>query len=388
MKRLLAVILALTLALAMTVFVSAADEIEIPLDADHVGPSSAGGAELLTIADGTLTADDIALFSLYLPENVALGDTVVVHIKGNSDGDFRVWLLADGETGEKGVEITFSNQWKGSDNGYNAPGEFEKYIELTAEDYDGQNMTEANRLALKGPSFGTNLSNTTLTYVGIIYGTMADVEANAVAEAQPFADAVAAALDAANAAGADEAALNAALADAQAALDSLTEKAELGFPGVTTMLNDAKAAVKEINGMLSTAAAEEVLASIQDDVVAVNIALADAQNAGEDIDAISAALADAQAAAAKIEEAANANDYADVTAASREAKDAVGQIETLLKNAQDAKKAAEEAAAKAAEEEAAKKKQTTTIAIIVVVVVVVIAVIAAVVASTLKKKKK
>lgn len=101
MKKLFSVAVAVLLALCMSICVFAADEIEIPLDAEHVGASSSGGPDALTIENGTLTANDIALFSLVLPENVPLGDTVVVHLKGTSDGDFRVWLLGAGETDER-----------------------------------------------------------------------------------------------------------------------------------------------------------------------------------------------------------------------------------------------------------------------------------------------
>lgn len=387
MKKILCVLMALMMTLALTLAVSAADETEIVLDADHVGESSAGKAETVTIADGTITGNEIALFSLYLPENVPLGETVVVHIKGSADGDFRVWLLAQETTAEKGVEVTFSNQWKASENGFTAPGEFEKYIELTAEDYDAQNATTANRLAFKGPSFGVNLSNLTISYVGVIKGSMDDVEASAVAEAQPFADAANAALEAANAANGDEAALNSALADAQAAVDALTEKSALGFPGVNDMLKAAKDVVKEIEGQLSAAAEGEAVEAIQADVDAVAAALEKAKGAGEDLDALNAALSDAKAAAEKIAAAAEENGFSAIKDASKNAESAISEIEGLVKTAEDAKKAAEEAAAKAAEEAAAKKKQTTTIVIIVVVVVVVVVAIGAVLA-TLKKKKK
>ena len=387
MKKFLSVIIALSLALLMTVFVSAAEEIEIPLDADHIGPCTAGGAEIVTISDGSITANEIALFALNLPQNVDLDNTVVLHIKGSCEGDFRVWLLADGQTEEKGIEITFSNQWKASEYGVTAPAEFEKYIELTAEDYDAQNMTTANRIAFKGPSYGVNLTNLTIDYVGVIYGSIEEVEADAVAEAQPFADAAAAALEAANAA-TDEASLNSALADAQSAVDSLTEKSALGFPGVNDLLKSAKDAVKQIEGIINAAAAEEALNAIQGDIDAVNSALTAAQSAGNDIDALTAALTDAQSAAAKIEEAASANNFSVISDASKEAKNAVSEIEDLLKAAEDAKKAEEEAARKAAEEAAAKKKQTIIITVVIVAVVAIIAVIAVVAASAVKKKKK
>ena len=387
MKRIFAIILAAVMMLSLSVIAFAADETEIPLDADHVGEVGAGGVELVTVGDGSVTADEIAIFALKLPQNVPLGDTVVVHIKGSSDSDFRVWLLGDGTSDEKGIEATFSNQWKASENGFEAPGEFEKYIELTGDDFDAQGHTEGDRVAFKGASFGVNLSNTKLDYVGVIYGSMADVEANAVADAQPFADAAAAALEAANAAS-DEAGLNAALADAQAAVDALTEKAELGFPGVTSMLSDAKKVVKEISDKINAAAGDEALAAVQGDIDAVNSALAAAQAAGNDIDALKAALNDAKAAAANIQSAADAGSYAELTDAAKTAASTVSDIEKLVKTAEDAKAAEEAAAAKAAEEEAAKKKQTTTIVVIVVVVIVVIAVIAGVVMTALKKKKK
>lgn len=395
MKKLLTIILALTTAFLMTLAVSAADngvsEVEVSLDADSVSVNFDGGIEALTLENGTVTAptdSNVPLFAVKLPENVAIGDTVVVHIKGSADDDFRVWLLANTTTDEKGNEATFSNQWQASQNGFNAPGEFEKYIELTAEDYDAQGGTEADRVAFKGPSYGVNLSNLKLTYVGIIKGSIADVEGTAAEEAKPFADAAKAALDAANAANGDEAALNAALSDAEAAVASLEEKATLGFPSVNDMLKEAQDVVKTINGIINSAAESEAVESISADVAAVSDALASAQSAGDDIDAIKAALESAKTSAANISAVAEANDFTAVKTAAREAEDTVSEIENLLTAAEDAKKAAEEAEAKAAEEAAAKKKQTTTIVIIVVVVVVVLAIVAAVVVSALKKKKK
>lgn len=374
MKKLFAIFLAAMMVLALSVSAFAADEVEIPLDADHVG-AGAAKAEELTIADGAITANEIGIFALTLPETVADGDTVVVHIKGTTDGDFRAWLLAAPDT-----QSTFSNQWKASENGFTAPGEFEKYIELTAQDFDNSGKTEADAVAFKAPSYDAMLENLTLTYVGVVYGSMADIEADYVAEAQPFADAAAAALEAAKAAS-DESALNAALADAQAAVDSLTEKAELGFPGVTSLLTEAKNVVKEINDLINSAAADEALEGIKGDVDKVNSALEAAKKAGNDIDAIKAALADAEAAAANIDKAAEESNFSELTTASKDARSVVSEIEKLLSDA-EAAKAAEE------EEAAAKKQQTTTIVIIVVAVVVVVAVIAGIVVGVLKKKKK
>lgn len=386
MKRIFAIVLAAVLALSLSI-AAFADEVEIPLDADHVGEGAAT-VEELTIADGTITANEIGIFALNLPEEVPIDQTIVVHIKGSSDGDFRAWLLASQIGEEKANQATFSNQWKASENGFTAPGEFEKFMELTAEDFDSQGGTSANRVAFKAPSWDSTLENLTLTYVGVIYGSIADVEADAVADAQPYADAAAAALEAANAANGDEAALNAALADAEAAVEALTEKAELGFPGVTQMLNDAKSAVREINSIINSAAADEALANIQGDIDAVNNALSAAQAAGDDLDALNAALADAKTAAANIQAAADAGNYSEVTAAAKDAASAVSDIEKLVSDAEAAKKAAEEAAKKAEEEAAAKSKQTTTIVIIVVVVAVVLVAIVAAVGVAINKKKK
>lgn len=349
---------------------TASGEIVIPLDEDHLGAGD------VTFDNGTVTADGISLFMMHLPENVPLGNTVVIHVKGSSDGDFRSWLMAAENT-----QSTFSNQWKASENGYTS-GEFEKYIELTAEDFDSTNRTEADNVAFKAPSYDSNLTNLKLTYLGVIYGTMADIEGDAAAEAQPFADAAAAALEAAKAAS-DTAGVEAALADAQAAVDALTEKSELGFPTIATMLSDAKSAVKEIEKLIEDSAAEEVLAELQSYIDTVNTALETAQNAGTDVDAISAALADAQAASDHVSEVADEKDYDSVTQAARDLKNTIREIESILEDAEEQKAADEAAAAEKAE----KTKQTIMIAVIAVVAVVVIVVVVIVVLKAVKKKK-
>ncbi len=377
MKKILAVILALTFALSMTSLVFAADEIEIPLVADSVG---AGGskAEELTLAEGSITADGIGLFCLKIPENVPLGDTVVVHIKGTCDGDFRAWLLAATNSNR-----TFSNQWKSSDNGLTAPCEFEKYIELIAEDFDQTGATEADSVAFKAPSYDSMLENLTLTYVGIIYAPMSEVEGSAAEELQPFMDQSNAAVEAANAA-TDDAGRDAALADAQAAADAIAEKATLGFPSVTALLDAANDNVKTIKNLITSAASAAIMESIQSYIDTVNAALETAKAAGSDVAAVEAALAEAQTACDYVEGVANENDYNTITAASRELKLTVREIESVL---EDAKKLKADEEAKAAAEAEAKRKTTITVVVVIVVIVVVV-VIAAVVLSILKKKKK
>lgn len=390
LKKLLAVIMALAMAMSLCVNVFAADETEIPLDADHVGQSSAGGVDVLTIENGSITASTdaaIPLFSLLLPEEVPIGETVTIHIKGTSNGDFRVWLLGNTYSGDKGVEATFSNQWKASENGFTAPGEFEKYITLTAEDFDAQGGTVGDRVAFKGPSYGVNLDNLQLTYVGVIMGTTEDIEAGAVEEAAPFLDSAKAALEAAEAA-TDKAGVEAALDQAKAAVASLEEAAALGFPGVVAMVDEAKEIVTKISGMINSVDADAVAASLQGDVEALAAAKEASAAAGDDVDAAQAALDSAKAALANIEAAAQANpSYTSVLTLLKDARSTVKEVEANLNAAKEAKAAADEAAKLAEEEAAAKKKTTTTVVIVVVVVVVVIAVIAAV-ALAMKKKKK
>lgn len=390
LKKLLAVIMALAMAMSLCVNVFAADETEIPLDADHVGQSSAGGVDVLTIENGSITASTdsaIPLFSLLLPEEVPIGETVTIHIKGTSNGDFRVWLLGNTYSGDKGVEATFSNQWKASENGFTAPGEFEKYITLIAEDFDAQGGTVGDRVAFKGPSYGVNLDNLQLTYVGVIMGTTEDIEAGAVEEAAPFLDSAKAALEAAEAA-TDKAGVEAALDQAKAAVASLEEAAALGFPGVVAMVDEAKEIVTKISGMINSVDADAVAASLQGDVEALAAAKEASAAAGDDVDAAQAALDSAKAALANIEAAAQANpSYTSVLTLLKDARSTVKEVEANLNAAKEAKAAADEAAKLAEEEAAAKKKTTTTVVIVVVVVVVVIAVIAAVVLAMKKKKK-
>lgn len=384
MKRIIALVLALALAMTMAMPVFAADEIEIPLDADHLDLISADEA---TFADGSVTVNEINQFAFLLPEMVDMDQTVVIHIKGTSDGDFRAWLLGAGTSEEKGSAATFSNQWKASDNGFTAPAEFEKYIELTAEDFDSQGFTSANRVNFKAPSYDSTLVNFTLTYLGVIYAPMSEVEGNAADELQPFMDQSNAALEAANAA-TDDAGRQAALADAQAAADAIAEKATLGFPSVNELLKAANDNVKAINNAITNAASAAVMESIQSYIDTVNNALETAKAAGSDVAAVEAALAEAQTACDYVEGVANDNNYDSVTSASRELKLTVREIESVLEDSKK-QKADEEAAAakKAAEEEAAAKRRTTTI-IIVVVVVVVVVVAVVVILGVLKKKKK
>ncbi len=95
--------------------------------------------------------------------SVNIGDTVIVHIIGSSDGTFRTWLS--------------KNTWsRASDITTVEAGEFDMIIEITALDADNKGITDAGEIQFKGPS-GGSLDNLTVSYCGIFYGTMEEYEA-------------------------------------------------------------------------------------------------------------------------------------------------------------------------------------------------------------------
>lgn len=392
MKRFLAIILAITLAFSMTVFVHAEDEVEIPLDADHLtgSPDYFAPADALTFGDGTVTADQVEIIAFALPRNVVVGQTVTVHIKGTSVGDFRVWLIGADVTANKGDHATFSNMWKASENGFTT-GEFDFEVVLTAVDAEPIGGTEANKVCFKAPASHGILDNLIVTYLSITYPSAEDIEAAekaAVEEAQPYADAAAAALEAANSANGDTTALWNAHRDALKAAHILGELAESGSQGVKAMLDEAAGIVGQIEEMIAEVESAEVMSELQSYIDTANNALATAQNAGSDVEAVETALADAKAAFEHVKDVANATGYSDALAASRELKSVVGQIEDLVETSKElkAKEAAEAAAQAAADAE--KADNTSMVIIIAFIAVVVIAVIAVVILGVLKKKKK
>ena len=131
MKRTLIFTLLVTLLISslLSVGVFAVEETEVSLVPENFGISSNAATKnaLIWNDDESVTAKNVALFGIALPETVHKGDSVVVHIKGVSDGDFRVWLLGAGEA-------TCSNQYKFSEHGYTS-GEFDKIIEFTFQDF-------------------------------------------------------------------------------------------------------------------------------------------------------------------------------------------------------------------------------------------------------------
>ncbi len=377
MKKLLSVLLAVALVLSMSINVFAVEETSIAITVENYGAYTGTASDALVWGDNTVTAPDNAIISFKLPEAVVEGETVVVHLKGTSEGDFRVWLLG-------AEEKTCSNQYKMSDNGFTT-GAFEVYIEFTFTDWDGYGHTTAEELAIKGPSYGTNLTNTTIEYIGIYKAAMADVEPDIAAAAQPAIDAANALVEAVKSVDVnDQAALDAAVAAAQTAIDGISD---FGLPALITAKADLQTGVDNVLG-------EVLLEGFQPEIDAVAAALQKAKDAGNDVTAIKAAYDEALAAIGTME----ASDLPIIKEKVKELKETVNEIKELHKAASAANaeaKAAEEAAQKEAEEKAAadaKAKEeaaakTATTLTIVGIVVAVIAVIA-IVLVVLKKKKK
>lgn len=181
MKRILSAIVSITLILSLAVGVCASDKActQIPLTAENLGSGFEFLADTMTFADGGFNAKDIEMTTFLLDKEVAMGETVVVRIIGTSTADFRVWLIGDGVA-------TASNQIKVSNEFNFTTGEFDYVFELTATDHDSRGIAVADEIAVKGPSYGTNLEDITVNYLGIFYGTMDEYTAAlAAAEEAP-----------------------------------------------------------------------------------------------------------------------------------------------------------------------------------------------------------
>lgn len=181
MKKILSALVSIILVLCLAVGVCASDKActEIPLTAENLGSGFDFLADVISFTDGGFNAKDIEMTTFCLDKEVAMGETVVVRIIGTSTADFRVWLIGEGVA-------TASNQVKlSTEFGFTA-GEFDYVFELTATDHDSRGITVANEIAVKGPSYGTNLEDITVDYLGIFYGTMDEYTAAlAAAEEAP-----------------------------------------------------------------------------------------------------------------------------------------------------------------------------------------------------------
>ncbi|MCD7889510.1 MAG: acid shock protein [Oscillospiraceae bacterium] len=152
MKKILAIVMAVAMVMALSVTAFAA-ETEIALTTDNLGYYNDA-----TEVDGGLNSSG-EQFVVSLPEVVEKGETITIHIKGTSDGDFRVWLVNGANTD--------SDLWLSTENGF-AGGEFDYTIDLTMNDHDGNGDTSSDGINFKGIAYGTNLDNFTLTYLAIV----------------------------------------------------------------------------------------------------------------------------------------------------------------------------------------------------------------------------
>lgn len=152
MKKVLVIVLALSLIVFGSSMTAFAEEISIA--ADNLG-RGAGDSTVVENADGSITSAT-ANISFYLPEPVLAGEAVTVHITGSSDGDFRVWLIDVNET-------TNSDIYQMSQNDFTS-GDFDKTFTLTA-------TAEATEIFFKAPSWDAKINNLTLTLLDIESGT-------------------------------------------------------------------------------------------------------------------------------------------------------------------------------------------------------------------------
>ncbi len=107
------------------------------------------------------------LISFNLPKDIPVDTTVVVHIKGTSEDNFRVWLL------DSGV-VTSSNQVNMlNDMKFFSFGEYDFLFELTCQYFDAEIADNlAKKLCFKAASWNTTLTNLKIDEVGIFEGTL------------------------------------------------------------------------------------------------------------------------------------------------------------------------------------------------------------------------
>ncbi len=152
MKKILAIVMAVAMVMALSVTAFAA-ETEIEVSTDNFGYHANA-----TAVDGGLNSSE-SEFTLNLLESLEIGDTITLHFKGTSDGDFRVWLV-DGA-------VTASEQWYSNQNGFSG-GEFDFEYTFTVQNWNDEGATGATGVDFKGIAYGTNLDNFTLTYLAVV----------------------------------------------------------------------------------------------------------------------------------------------------------------------------------------------------------------------------
>ncbi|MCD7803760.1 MAG: hypothetical protein LUH03_01185 [Oscillospiraceae bacterium] len=153
MKKILAIVMAVAMVMALSVTGFAA-ETEITLTSDNLGYYTDA-----TEVDGGLNSSG-EQFTVNLPETLEIGTTVTIHIKGTSDGDFRVWLVDNATTASE-------QKYSTTDFGLSG-GDFDLTFDLTVQNWNSEGATCATAVDFKGIAYGTNLDNFTLTYLAIV----------------------------------------------------------------------------------------------------------------------------------------------------------------------------------------------------------------------------
>lgn len=151
MKKILTVVLALCL-ITLSSMTAFAAETPVSLETDNLGRGS-GLVDLTVLknADGSVTSKSSNI-SFYLAEPVNAGETVTVHVTGNSVGDFRFWLIDVNET-------TNSEIYHMSAEGFTT-GDFDVTTTFTA-------TAEATELFFKAPTFDGKIDNLTVSSITI-----------------------------------------------------------------------------------------------------------------------------------------------------------------------------------------------------------------------------
>jgi len=173
MKKLLSILMVLIIAATLSITLTAEEDvfIEIPLTPENLGQGCGITAEQVTWNEVGFSANGVTQVSFLIPEPVPMSESVVMHVIGSCDDNFRMWLMESGGA-------TSSNLHNMQNWGFYG-GEFDEYFQLTATDFDGRGVTEATEFNFKAPTYDTTLTNLTVTYCGIFYGTLEEYEAAA-----------------------------------------------------------------------------------------------------------------------------------------------------------------------------------------------------------------
>ena len=112
-------------------------------------------------ATGSITVKNVEQFGIPLGYKVPNGHTVWVKMKGKMNGPlgFRSWLVHSVDE-----KTTSSTQWTElAEPGDKAPGDFDVKFQLVSE------SDESSALLIKGPVYGTNIDDLTITSIEISY---------------------------------------------------------------------------------------------------------------------------------------------------------------------------------------------------------------------------